>query len=75
MSEIAESECFHTFLKSGVKSLKEAHVVSNPQKAKRRSFLGIVKAPVTEDVQKAEVRRVISYITWCLKHKTWEFGP
>ena len=60
VSEIAESECFHTFLKSGVKSLKEAHVVSNPQKAKRRSFLGIVKAPVTEDVQKAEVRRAIS---------------
>ena len=57
VTEIADCECFHMFLKSGVKSLKEAHVVlSNPQKAKRRSFLGIVKAPVAEDVQKAEVR-------------------
>ena len=58
VSEIAESDCFHKFLKSGVQLLKSAnHVVPNPQKAiKRRSFLGIVKAPVTEDVLKAEVR-------------------
>lgn len=46
---------------TGVQSLKSAnHVVPNPQKAiKRRSFLGIVKAPVTEDVLKAEVSSVI----------------
>lgn len=55
MKEIAESDQFHTFLKSGVQSLKEAHVISNPQKAKRRSFLGIVKTPAVEEVQKAEV--------------------
>lgn len=57
MSEIAESDYFHKFLTSGVLSLKSAHhVVPNPQKAvKRRSFLGIVKAPVAEDVLKAEV--------------------
>ena len=60
MGEIAESDSFHDFLKSGVESLKSAnHVVPNPPKAiKRRSFLGIVKAPVTEDVLKAEVRHV-----------------
>ena len=57
MGEIAESDCFHNFLMTGVQSLKSAHhVVPNPQKAtKRRSFLGIVKAPVAEDVLKAEV--------------------
>ena len=46
---------------TGVQSLKSAnHVVPNPQKAiKRRSFLGIVKAPVAEDVLKAEVSSVI----------------
>ena len=56
MKEIAESDHFHEFLMTGVQSLKEAHVVvSKPQKAKRRSFLGIVKAP-TENTQKAEVR-------------------
>ena len=54
MDEVAESDHFHEFLVSGVQSLKEAHVVSNPQKAKRRSFLGIVKTQ-TEDTQKAEV--------------------
>ena len=59
MKEIAESDLFHTFLRSGVQSLKEAHVVSNPQKAKRRSFLGIVKAPAAEEAQKAEVRAVL----------------
>lgn len=56
MKEIAESDLFHTFLRSGVQSLKEAHVVSNPQKTKRRSFLEIVKTPAAEEAQKAEVR-------------------
>lgn len=57
MGEIAQSDCFHNFLTTSVESLKRAHhVVPNPQKAiKRRSFLGIVKAPVAEDVLKAEV--------------------
>ncbi len=57
MGEIAESDCFHNFLMTSVQALKRAnHVVPNPQKTvKRRSFLGIVKAPVTEDVLKAEV--------------------
>lgn len=57
MDEIADSDCFHNFLTSSVQSLKSAHhMVPNPQKAiKRRSFLGIVKAPVTEDILKAEV--------------------
>ena len=57
MGEIAKSDCFHNFLTTSVESLKRAHhVVPNPQKAvKRRSFLGIVKAPVAEDVLKAEV--------------------
>lgn len=52
--QIADSDCFHTFLMSGVQSLREANVVSNPKKAKRRSFLGIVRTP-TGEVQKAEV--------------------
>ena len=56
MKEIAESDLFHTFLRSGVQLLKEAHVVSNPQKAKRRSFLGIVKTAATDETYKAEVR-------------------
>ena len=57
MGEIAKSDYFHNFLMTSVESLKRAHhVVPNPQKAvKRRSFLGIVKAPVAEDVLKAEV--------------------
>ena len=57
MSEIAESDCFHKFLMSGVQLLKSAHhVVPNPQKTIKRRFLGIVKAPVAEDILKAEVR-------------------
>lgn len=51
---VSRSDLFHEFLKSGVKSLKEAHVI-DPQRSKkqnRTSFLGRVKG---EDSHKAEV--------------------
>ena len=51
---VTSSDLFHEFLKSGVKSLKEANVI-DPQRSKkqhRMSFLGRVKG---EDSQKAEV--------------------
>ena len=53
VNDIAESDYFHDFLRTGVKALKDAHVVSNPPK--RRSFLGIVKSPIAGDTLKAEV--------------------
>ena len=56
---IVNSEEFHKFLKSGVKALRDANIVTPPKSVKRRSFLARVRptsiATLGEDTLKAEV--------------------